>query len=250
MENVLLYFSIKYKGNWDKIYHALDIKEKITHKDLEEISNKINCKFITILNPLYPNYLKNTHKPPFVIFYKGDITLLSKYHKTIAFIGGEEVNEYGIKNIDSLMSDLNEEKIIFSTIQNIGVNTEVLDNANNNGYKIVKILNQSMKDYLKKTIELPERENLLAISEIYENDTINFENNDYSNRLLCGISKAIVFVQFKGNDPVNKLFTFSVNEGKDIFAIPDTTFSKSGTNKLIKNGAKLIEFAKDILNEI
>ncbi|WP_342264496.1 hypothetical protein [Spiroplasma endosymbiont of Clivina fossor] len=29
MEKVLLYFVIKYNGNWDKVYEALDQKEKI-----------------------------------------------------------------------------------------------------------------------------------------------------------------------------------------------------------------------------
>ncbi|WP_338985460.1 DNA-processing protein DprA [Spiroplasma endosymbiont of Diplazon laetatorius] len=251
MENVLLYFSIKYKGDWDKIYHALDTKEKITHKDLDEISSKIDCNFITILSPLYPSYLKNTHKPPFVIFYKGDITLLSKYHKTIALVGGNEVNDYGIQNIDSLMQELDSENVIFSTIENEGVNNEVLDNSIKNEYSLIKVIQDSMKDYLKKSIDLPERKKLLAITEVYESDiSLNDQINDYSNRALCGISKGIVFVQFKNNDPINKLFSFAINEGKEVFAIPDSTFSKNGTNKLIKNGAKLVENAKDILNEI
>ncbi|QHX36514.1 DNA-processing protein DprA [Spiroplasma sp. BIUS-1] len=251
MENVLLYFSIKYKGDWDKIYHALDTKEKITHKDLDEVSKKIDSNFITILSPLYPSYLKNTHKPPFVIFYKGDITLLSKYHKTIALVGGIETNEYGIKNIDFLMNDLNSENVIFSTIENEGINNEVFDNALKNEFNLINVIQEPMKDYLKKTIDLPERNNLLVITEVYESDN-NMGNmvQEYSNRMLCGISKGIVFIHFKANDLVNKLFSFAVNEGKEIFAIPDETFSKNSTNKLIKNGAKLVENAKDILNEI
>ncbi|AUB31399.1 DNA-processing protein DprA [Spiroplasma floricola] len=251
MENVLLYFSLKYNGNWDKIYHALDTKEKITHKNLEDVKNKIDSDFITILSPLYPNYLKNTHKPPFVIFYKGDISLLSKYHKTIAIVGGQEVDEYGIKNIEFFMQDLSLENIVFSTIENDGVNNEVLNNSFKNNYKIIKIIEESMKDYLKRTVDLPEKSNFLAITEVYESEySINDKFIEYSNRMLCGVSKGIVFVQFKNNDPINKLFNFAVNEGKDVFAIPHALFSKDGTNKLIKNGAKLIENAKDILNEI
>ncbi|AUM62514.1 DNA-processing protein DprA [Spiroplasma monobiae] len=251
MENVLLYFSIKYNGDWDKIYHALDTKEKITHKDLDEISSRIECNFITILSPLYPTYLKNTHKPPFVIYYEGDITLLSKYHKTIALVGGGDVDDYGVKNIEKLMEELNAENSVFSTIESTGVNSEVLDYAFKNEYKVIQVLEESMKDYLKKTIDLKERKNFLAISEFYENEkNINTQSTDYSNRMICGISKGVVFIQFKINEPINKLFSFAINEGKEIFAVPDRNFSKNGTNKLIKNGAKLVENAKDILNEI
>ncbi|WP_342258472.1 DNA-processing protein DprA [Spiroplasma endosymbiont of Dioctria linearis] len=251
MENVLLYFSIKYNGDWDQIYNALEIKEKITHKDLDEVSNSIDCNFITILSPLYPNYLKNTHKPPFVIFYKGDISLISKHNKTIALVGGEEINDYGIKSTQTFMRDLNEEGTVFSTIENIGVNNEVLDTGFKNDYKLIKIIEESMKDYLRKTIDVPERKNLLAITEVYESNS-NIINimGDYANRMICGISKAILFIQFKEKDIIKKLFSFSINEGKEVFAIPDSIYSRNSTNKLIKDGAKLVENAKDILNQI
>lgn len=105
MENVLLYFSLKYNETWDKIYQALESKEKITYKELEDVTTRISSDFITILSPLYPNYLKNTHKPPFVIYYKGDISLLSKYTKTVAMVGGSEINDYSKNNIEKLIKD-------------------------------------------------------------------------------------------------------------------------------------------------
>jgi DNA processing protein len=58
MDQVLLYFNLKYKGNWDKIYDALEHKERIEASDLEDIEKRINCKYITILDKRYPNNLR------------------------------------------------------------------------------------------------------------------------------------------------------------------------------------------------
>ena len=65
MNDILAYFAIKYNGDWDEIYSAINRKEKV---DLEEkfiLLSKCG-KYITLLDNEYPSKLKGIYKPPFV----------------------------------------------------------------------------------------------------------------------------------------------------------------------------------------
>ncbi|WP_026389726.1 hypothetical protein [[Acholeplasma] multilocale] len=61
MDWVLLFFTLKYNGDWEKIYKALEAKEKIEPVDLEEIKKTYSGNFLAITNPLYPNHLKHSN---------------------------------------------------------------------------------------------------------------------------------------------------------------------------------------------
>ena len=90
MEDILIYFAIKYEGDWDKIYSAINKKEKVEQKDLEETLAKNTSKCITLISDNYPQKLKTIYKPPFVLFYKGNIDLLNTQNKTIGVVGSRK----------------------------------------------------------------------------------------------------------------------------------------------------------------
>ncbi|AOG60240.1 DNA processing/uptake protein [Spiroplasma helicoides] len=251
MEKVLLYFSLKYNGDWDKIYNALDNKEKISQEDLENVAKNLDCEYISIISPLYPNYLKSSHKPPFVIFYKGDIEILSKYNRTITMVGGNKFDDYGLKKTIKMVEDLAAENRVIVTYQNSGLNEEIISKCKNESYEHILVLTETMREYAEKTINSKISKNALVLSEVYNKDkNIEQKYSLYKNRLLCGLSKGILFTQYGASDAFSTLVNYAINEGKEIFAIPCITKSLNETNKLIKMGAKLAENVKDIVNEI
>ena len=69
MRKILLYFALKYNGDYKKIYEAIQNKEIADKEELENIETKINCKYITIIDSNYPLYLRNISMPPLVLFY-------------------------------------------------------------------------------------------------------------------------------------------------------------------------------------
>jgi hypothetical protein len=73
--DIILYLALKYKGSWNDIYTAIKNKEMI---DEDEVNNiNISARYVTIVDPDYPELFKKIHKPPFVIFYKGNLMYLS-----------------------------------------------------------------------------------------------------------------------------------------------------------------------------
>ena len=63
MEKILVYFAIKYDGDWDKIYKAINMKERVNSDDVDKTLSEHNEKYITLLSESYPSGLKNIYKP-------------------------------------------------------------------------------------------------------------------------------------------------------------------------------------------
>ena len=72
MHEILVYLSIIYKGDWNKIYESILNKTPIDKNEALAACNNLNCNYITILDDSYPLCLKSIYKPPFVLFYKGN----------------------------------------------------------------------------------------------------------------------------------------------------------------------------------
>ena len=104
MNEILVYFAIKYGGDWDKIYSAINKKEKVEQEDIKR--TLVGCgEYITLLDKEYPYRLKTIYKPPFVLFYKGDINLLN-YKNTIGVIGSRKNTSYGEKVTKKIVKEL------------------------------------------------------------------------------------------------------------------------------------------------
>lgn len=64
---ILLYLTLKYENNWDKIYEILKSKSDIDMDEAERVVDEYCGEFVTILDKEYPDLLKHTYKPPFVL---------------------------------------------------------------------------------------------------------------------------------------------------------------------------------------
>lgn len=78
MNDTLLYFSMKYEGDFRKMLNALQTKEQTDLIKMIEYKNQVRHKYVTIINSNYPDYFKTINCPPIVLFYKGNINLVDK----------------------------------------------------------------------------------------------------------------------------------------------------------------------------
>lgn len=92
----------RYGGDWDKVYNAIQNKEDISgdgEKLRDDLCNRCNSagiQIVTIIDNNYPEALKGVNKPPFAIFYRGDLSLLQNKNEKVCVLGnGETISDFG-----------------------------------------------------------------------------------------------------------------------------------------------------------
>ena len=251
MRNILIYFAIKYKGNYFKILEALKNKEKISSQDIETIKSK-KVKAITCIDKEYPSYFKQSFYSPLVLFYEGDISLLN-YPMRLGVIGSRDNSEYGAKATVSLLTQLFEKKevLIVSGLAK-GIDSIAHETALNCHQKTIAVLGSGIKNcYPKSNLHLYNliKEQGLILSEYpfdVEPDSNNFPMR---NRIISAISQKILVTDAKIKSGTQITVKYALEEGKDVFAVPHSIFDESFCNVLISQGAKPIFTGNDLIEE-
>lgn len=76
MNDALL--SMKYDGDFRKIFHAIERKESVDEQMLKEYKKQVKHKYVTLVDRHYPDYFKTIECPPIVLFYKGNLKLIDE----------------------------------------------------------------------------------------------------------------------------------------------------------------------------
>ena len=253
IKEFLVGISVKHNGDWEKIYDAILKKEDIGDEEmiLRNIS-KLESKYITILDDEYPEMLRKSYRPPFVLYYHGDISLLSHYNNMISVIGTRKPTNYGRYATRYFVKELSKEKIIVSgmadgidsfahsvTLENNGSTIAVLGSGINYIYP-------STNEELYKMI----KENGLIISE-YPNSTVPQPNNFIvRNRIIASLSPKLLVIEANSNrSGTLTTVRFALMNGKDVLCVPKQVGKYSVCNHLIKDGAQLVDSPSDILKD-
>ena len=252
MERVLVYLSIVYKGNWDKIYKAVLNKEYIDKNIMEETLNNTHDKYVTLLSPNYPEILKYIFKPPFVLYYRGNIDLLKEKIK-IAVVGNRKNTEYGKETTEKICSQLvtRGNVVIVSGLAK-GIDSIAHKTCLKENGKTIAVLGNGLDIiYPKENAELYKEisDKGLIISEYPFGTNPEKKNFLERNRIIAGLSDGVVVTEAKEVSGTMNTICHALESGKQIFCVPDKLFNNSGCNKLIKEGAKLIENGNDVLEE-
>ncbi|MDM5327957.1 DNA-processing protein DprA [Neobacillus sp. CF12] len=211
-------------------------------------------KVITILDENYPSLLKEIYQPPWVLFAKGDISLLRKEPK-LAVVGSRQATQYGKSAINVMFPQLVEKGVVIISGLAAGIDTLAHECAmKNGGHTIAVIAGGLAHIYPKKNAELAKEmmETQLIVSEYPPTTKPQRWHFPARNRIISGMSKGTFIIEAKRKSGSLITANYAVNEGREVFSLPGSIFNpfSMGTNDLIQQGAKLVTSSEDILEEL
>lgn len=249
---VLIYLALLYKGIWDDIYKHIVARLPVTDEDLEGLESKYKCKVVTILDDEYPQALKEIYKPPFVLFYYGDISLANNMRNCVSVVGSRKANSYGMKTTLDIARVLSNDYIIVSGLAK-GIDAYAHQGAIETGGKTIAVLGTGIERcYPAENLELylKIKENHLLMSE-YPNDDCNYNDAfPMRNRIIAGLSCTTIVTQAKIRSGTSITVFHALNTGRLVCAVPYEMYEDSFCNLLISEGAYMVINPDDILEEI
>ena len=213
---------------------------------------KNNIEIISIKDEVYPYYLKNIYDPPVILFAKGSINKEEKY---LAIVGSRKATSYGLKMAQTISSELAKYGITVVSGMARGIDTLAHRGALNANGRTVAVLGCGVDIvYPIENSKLKEAiiENGACMSEYLPGTPPNANNFPARNRIISGMALGVVVIE--AGERSGSLITanFALDQGREVFALPGNvnSINSAGTNKLIKEGAKMVTGIDDILEEI
>lgn len=235
---LLLALALKHQGDWDKIYK--DLQDKKT-ENLEEYTKGFNTPYITILDEEYPDQLKSCWKPPFVLFYHGDIRLLKDVKNNIAFTGARKVSEEGENIAKYIGGHLDDKNIVCGLSQ--GSETIALKQAISNGNRPIIVLGSGINFcYPASNKELYEKakETGLVLSEYPNMVGPDATTMPLRKRIISALSNVVVCGEFQRHSGTNILISYALSMGKNVYVAPMSMSSETANNEMINDGAFIV----------
>jgi DNA processing protein len=226
--------------------------------DWEKVERELKCarqngvRIVTLQDPLYPPRLACIYDNPAYLYVKGS---LRDDDINIAFVGSRTASAHGLFTTERLCRELALRGATIVSGMARGIDSAAHRGALAGRGRTIAVLGCGLD------IVYPP-ENARLFDEIAANGAVisefpfgappNAPNFPARNRIISGLSLGVVVVE--AGEKSGSLITarIALEQGREVFAVPgsiDVSGSR-GTNKLIKQGAKLIENIDDILEEI
>lgn len=252
---ILIYLAVKYNGDSFKIINAVRNREDqgVSYEEVEKVCANVKSNVVTFLDKDFPETLKKMFRPPIVLFYYGDLSLLNDDKNRYAILGSRKCSKYSKQATKKFVDELGADKILVSGLSK-GIDTTAHTAALDNKSKTVAVLASGI-DYCypeenKDLYEKIKNEGLI-ISEYP--DMIKPENSHFPmcNRLVVALSEALIIPQVVSHTSGTLIaVNLAVGANKPVYVLPHSIFEKSVNNDLIQDGANLALDGTSIIKDL
>lgn len=208
---------------------------------------------VTIFDKNYPPLLKSIYDPPWVLYGKGDWTVLNR-DKMISVVGTRNPSKQGKQALQKVLEPLIDDNWIVISGLAKGIDTFAHElSVQNNALTAAVLGSGLLQIYPRENRELAKKisEHGIVISEFSPQVTPKRWHFPLRNRIISGLSRATLVAEARTKSGSLITADQALEQGRDVFAIPGSILEEcaNGTNFLIQNGAKLVMSAEDIQNE-
>jgi DNA processing protein len=216
---------------------------------------------VTLGDVHYPADLLNITDPPLMLFMLGSLAPQAGIHVTLktlnclAIVGSRNPTPQGEVNARQFAQNFGEAGWCVVSGMALGVDGAAHDGALMGGGHTIAVVGTGLdRVYPKKHLDLAHRiaERGLIISEFLLGTPPLTANFPRRNRIISGLSLGTLVIEAALKSGSLITARLAAEQGKEVFAIPGSIHSPQsrGCHQLIKQGAKLVESAQDVLEEL
>jgi DNA processing protein len=204
-------------------------------------------------HPEYPPLLAAIADPPACLWVRGDVSILTR--TAVAVIGARAASREGLIAAREIATDLARAGIVVVSGLARGIDSAAHRGALIGGGKTIAVLGTGIDCVYPAENEALSEEiaaNGLLVTEFPEGANPEDWHFPRRNRIISGLSKAVVVVEAKEKSGSLITARLAADQGRDVMAVPGSIVGgmNRGANALLRDGAKLVESAVDILQEL
>lgn len=202
---------------------------------------------------LYPDAFRRLADPPFVLYAAGRLEQLGL--PAVGVVGTRAPTEYGCGAAHRLAFDLARAGYAIVSGMARGIDAVAHGAALQAGGPTVGVLGHGIdRVYPPDNRALFSRvmKHGLLITELAPGEEPLAGNFPRRNRLIAALSAGVLVVEMGERSGARHTVEFALELGREVFAVPGPIGSaaSAGTNQLLKEGARLVTSARDILEEL
>ena len=207
---------------------------------------------IALGDPLYPTALLHAADPPLLFYVQGNTALLSS--QSLAVVGSRNPTHQGIDNARAFSAALSQAGFTIVSGLALGIDAAAHEGGLEGQASTIAVVGTGLdRVYPKRHLALAHRiaRNGLIVSEYPLGTPALPPHFPTRNRIIAGLARGTLVVEAALKSGSLITARLASESGRDVFAIPGSIHSPQsrGCHALIKQGAKLVETAQDILEE-
>jgi DNA processing protein len=236
---------------------SLAAQVEATWRWLQEAEAQRPRRLLTLADAAYPEGLLNTEDPPLLLFAAGELP--ASWPASIAVVGSRNPTPQGLQNAREFSRSFAQAGLTVVSGLALGVDGAAhegaLEGAAAGQLATIAVVGTGLDQvYPRRHAELAQRiaERGLMVSEYLLGTPPLAENFPRRNRIISALSQGTVVVEAALKSGSLITARMAAEQGREVFAIPGSIHSPQsrGCHALLKQGAKLVESAQDVLEEL
>ena len=208
---------------------------------------------LTLADDAYPQALLEIADPPSLLYVRGNPALLRK--RGLAMVGSRNATPQGLQTAENFARTLAGKGLAIVSGLALGIDAAAHRGALAAGGETIAVIGTGADRIYparNKELALAIAERGAIVSEFPLGTPSIASNFPRRNRIISGLSRGVLVVEAAPESGSLITARLAAEQGREVFAIPGSIHSPvaRGCHKLIKQGAKLVETAADILEEL
>jgi DNA processing protein len=218
-----------------------------------EWASKPGCHIVTLADSAYPALLLEISDPPTLLYAKGNLDLLAR--PALAVVGSRNGTAQGIRNAEAFSRAFSDAGLTIVSGLALGIDAAAHRGGLTGAGSTIAVLGTGIDvvyPHSNAALFGQVAEGGLLLTEYPVGTPSIAHNFPRRNRLISGLARGCLVVEAALGSGSLITARMATEQGREVFAIPGSIHSplSKGCHSLIKQGAKLVDSAEDVLAEL